>query len=262
MRWLLLALAACSAAPSTPTTTTRVTIVDSHVHLAYWPVASELVEHGVGAVVDLGSPRVVSDARLHVISAGPMLTRPGGYPLDSWGRDGYGVGCADLACIDSAIDQNIAAGARVVKIALDDNGLDPALVPHAVAHAHAKNLRVAVHALSDRSALVAARAGADILAHTPLEPLTAETIGAWRGRAVISTLAAFGGSDAAIANLRALRASGATVLYGTDLGNLRDAGPSEIEIKLLEKAGLDAAAIREAMTTVPRRFWGFPDDAM
>ena len=73
---------------------------------------------------------------------------------------------------------------------------------------------------------------------------------------VISTLAAFGGSDSAVANLRALRAAGVTVLYGTDLGNLRDAGPSADEVSLLSQAGLDDAAIVDAMTTVPARYWG------
>jgi imidazolonepropionase-like amidohydrolase len=235
-------------------------IIDSHVHLAYWPVADELAQRGLGAVVDLAAPErtLAQRAPIHVIAAGPMLTQIDGYPLDSWGSDGYGIGCADAACVRSTIDRLASRGARVVKIALDDNGLDPALVPVAVEAAHAKNLKVAVHALSDRSAALAARAGADLLAHTPVEPLLPETVAAWRGRAVISTLAAFGGSASAVANLRALHASGATILYGTDLGNLRDAGPSEDEIALLEKAGLGDAAIADAMTTTPARYWGLP----
>jgi hypothetical protein len=55
-----------------------------------------------------------------------------------------------------------------------------------------------------------------------VEPLAAQTIEAWRGRAVISTLSAFGGATATIENLKALRAAGVTVIYGTDLGNTRD----------------------------------------
>ena len=47
-----------------------------------------------------------------------------------------------------------------------------------------------------------------------------------------------------------------TVLYGTDLGNTRDAGPSADELKLLREAGLDDAAITAAMTTAPLAFWG------
>jgi imidazolonepropionase-like amidohydrolase len=128
----------------------------------------------------------------------------------------------------------------------------------AVAAAHERKLKLAVHALSDGSAAAAARAGADLLAHTPVEPLSDATVALWRGRAVISTLAAFGGSATAVDNLRKLRAAGATVLYGTDLGNARVAGPNPEEVALLRKAGLDDAAIAGAMTTVPAAYWGLP----
>jgi imidazolonepropionase-like amidohydrolase len=125
-----------------------------------------------------------------------------------------------------------------------------------VKHAHQLERRVACHALGDREAAIAADAGCDVLAHTPIDPLTDATVAKWKGRHVISTLAAFGGSPAAIDNLRRLRAAGAIVLYGTDLGNLQADGPSAEEIALLGKAGLDAPAIVDAMTSAPARFWG------
>ncbi len=236
-------------------------IIDSHVHVTYWPVADKLGARGISTVVDLAAPESAFATKfpIRVISAGPMLTRPDGYPLDSWGADGYGVGCADAACVTSAIDRARSKGARIVKIALGDNGLDPALVPVAISHAHGNKMKVAVHALDDASARLAGTAGADLLAHTPIEPLAAVTIAAWRGKAVISTLAAFDApSSAAVDNLAKLRAAGCTVLYGTDLGNLRDAGPSAAEIKLLRRAGLDDAAITAAMTTAPAAYWGIP----
>ena len=75
---------------------------------------------------------------------------------------------------------------------------------------------------------------------------------------MVSTLGAFGGTPTAVDNLRRLRAAGATVLYGTDLGNTRDAGPSSDEIALLRDAGLDDAAITASMTTVPLAYWKLP----
>ena len=54
-----------------------------------------------------------------------MLTRPNGYPLESWGRDGYGHACADEACVRTLIDRVAANGARILKLALGDDGLDP-----------------------------------------------------------------------------------------------------------------------------------------
>ena len=233
-------------------------IVDSHVHLAYWPVADQLAAHGVEVVVDLAGPEQTLGARspVHVLAAGPMLTHPRGYPLDSWGADGFGIGCDDAVCVKATIDRLVGRGAKVIKLALDDDGLAPPLVPIAVAAAHAHHVKVAVHALSEASAALAAAAGVDVLAHTPVEPLSDATIEAWRGRAVISTLAAFGGSDAAIENLRKLRAAGVTVLYGTDLGNTREAGVNPDEVALLRRAGLDDAAITAAMTTTPLAYWG------
>src|SRR5687768_724197 len=278
MRWLVCLLVACSAptAPSTatapnapgastaPRATGPIPIVDSHVHLAFYPVADQLAANGVRAVVDLASPESALDTiyRIDVIQSGPMLTRPGGYPLNSWGRDGYGIGCDTEQCIGEAIARLHARGARVIKIALDEDGLDPKLARHATALAHQLRMKVAVHALRDSSVRLAAELQVDVLAHTPLEPMSRDTLAMWRvwaphPRAVISTLAAFGGSDAALDNLDKLRKLGVTVLYGTDLGNLRVDGVSEDEVALLRRVGLDDAAIKEAMTTAPWQFWGF-----
>ena len=213
--------------------------------------------------VDLASPdRALADptALRGLLRSGAMLTRPGGYPLNDWGADGYGVGCAIEACVAERIAFLAANRVRVVKLALGDEGLDPALVPFAVAQAHARGMKVAVHALSAASADLAARAGADVLAHTPLEPLPDETVQRWQRGAVITTLAAFGGTPEAVTNLRRLRAAGATVLYGTDLGNLRDVGPATSEIALMKQAGMDDAAVEAAMTSVPFTYWAFDEN--
>lgn len=260
---LLIVLSACGAKqPASPQGGVRwAPMVDSHVHLAYWPVGEQLAASGIEVAVDLAAPErtLGTPSELHVISSGPMLTHPNGYPLDQWGSDGYGIGCADEACVTATIDRLMGEGVKLIKLALDDDGLDPALVPAAVKHAHDKGVRVAVHALSNDSAMLAAKAGVDILAHTPVEPLRDETVQAWKHGTVISTLAAFGGSDSAIENLKKLRAAGTRVLYGTDLGNAREAGPNGEEIALLKRAGLDDAAIVDAMTTVPLAYWGIDD---
>ena len=235
--------------------------VDAHVHLEYLPAEEALARAGVAAAVDLAAPiESLGEQRagpLRVLHAGPMITATGGYPTRSWGADGYGLPCDGAAACAAAVDRVADAGADLVKVPLagppehDDETLRAI-----VERAHARGLRVAVHALTDVAARRAADAGADLLAHTPTEPLSEATVRALADRAVVSTLAAFGGSEAAIENLRRLRAAGATVLYGTDLGNTRTAAIDARELALLARAGMSPRDVVDAGTAAPARFFG------
>jgi imidazolonepropionase-like amidohydrolase len=234
--------------------------VDSHVHLAYWPVGEELADGGVAAAVDLAAPLSAlaqRDAQGPKMRwSGPMITAKGGYPTNSWGSGGYGleVGGPDDAA--GAVQLLHEAGARVIKVPIEEGGLSDETLARIVSEAHARSLLVVAHALDDEGASRAADAGIDGLAHTPTELLSEATVAKWSGRFVISTLRAFS-SLAAPSNLRALRAAGATVLYGTDLGNTREPRIDEVELELLRQAGLDGAAIVEAGTRAPAERWGF-----
>lgn len=233
--------------------------IDSHVHLLYLPAASEMAANGVAGVVDLAAPTEIfttSLAPLRVVAAGPMITAIQGYPTQSWGSGGYGRECADAAAAVEAVKQLHALGAGVIKLPVTTGPqLDDAALTAAVAQAHELGLPVVSHALSDDQARRAAAAGVDVLAHTPTEPLTAKTVQAWSGRAVISTLRAFGGSAATLANLKALKAAGATVLYGTDFGNTSTPGVDGGELMLLQAAGLTPGEILAAGTSGPASRW-------
>lgn len=234
--------------------------IDSHVHLAYLPRAEELAAGGVAAAVDLAAPEAFLaelPGALEVLAAGPMVTAEGGYPTRSWGAGGYGLevsGADEAAAAVSALHD---AGARVVKLPVTgDPVLDDDALAAAVTTAHELGLKVATHALGDAEALRAAGAGADVLAHVPTAPLGAEACAAWSERAVIGTLAAFGGSQAARDNLAELHARGATVLYGTDFGNTRTAGIDPDELDLMRAAGFDNGEILAAGTSTAAAFWG------
>ncbi|MES1178173.1 MAG: amidohydrolase family protein [Myxococcales bacterium] len=238
--------------------------IDSHVHLAYYPDgAAELASNGIVAVLDLAAPLEalqVDHAPLRVLNAGPMLTAPAGYPLNSWGANGYGIEVATPAAGAAAVDTLLKAGVVAIKVPLTAAPtLDDATVKAVVAAAHAHGLKVYSHALEEQNAARAAADGVDVLAHTPTEALSESTLTAWQSRTVVSTLSAFGGSDTAVQNLRALRKRGARVLYGTDFGNTRGTGVQGPELTLLAAAGLDGTAIVEAGTSVPARFLGLSD---
>lgn len=235
--------------------------IDSHVHLLYLPNIANMARNGLAGVVDLAAPPAIFAADtepLRTIVAGPMITAIGGYPTQDWGAGGYGLECADAAAAEAAVDMLHDLGAGVIKLPVTSGPqLDDAALAAAAARAHAYGLPVASHALADDEARRAALAGADVLAHTPISPLTAKTLDAWAGRAVISTLKAFGGGAAAASNLAALRERGAKVLYGTDYGNSAVPGIDRRELELLLAAGLTPAELLAAGTSAPAAYWGF-----
>ena len=237
--------------------------IDSHVHLAFLPKARELAEGGVAVAVDLASPIAFLDdlpSALEVLPAGPMITAVGGYPTQSWGANGYGLEVTDAVSAIAATEQLWAAGARVIKLPINGAAvLNEAELSAVVQAAHGHDLKVVSHATTDAEAALAANVGCDVLAHTPVAALTDETIALWSDRTVITTLAAFGGSDTTIDNLRRLKAAGSRVLYGTDFGNTQTAGVDPRELTLMADAGMTPEEILASGTSVPAAFWGLDD---
>jgi len=237
--------------------------IDSHVHLAYDPRGPELLAGGIAGAVDLAAPlRKLESPALggpRLIQAGPMLTALQGYPTQSWGSNGYGWELQGADDAVKAVEGLKERGAGVIKFALaGPPELDDTALVQAVTRAHELGLKTVAHALSAQEAERAALAGVDVLAHTPTEVLPEGVLELWSGRAVISTLGAFGGAGA-LENLKQLRARGTKVLYGTDFGNTRATGIQAAEIQALQLAGLDGSAIVALGTTEPAAFWGFSE---
>ncbi|MFT4561684.1 MAG: imidazolonepropionase-like amidohydrolase [Gammaproteobacteria bacterium] len=247
--------------------------IDSHVHLAYAFSAQELAHGGIAAAVDLSAPVSFLESNLKpmtVMLAGPMITAISGYPTKSWGSKGYGLQISGIHAASHAVDVLYAAGARVIKMPVGDaTGVGALTMARNPAHltdqemkvivdrAHSHGMKVAAHALNDADVRRAAAAGVDVLAHTPTEALSDETIALWSDRAVISTLAAFDKLSTPARNLRRLSKAGATVLYGTDMGYTVFPGINPVELELLAKAGLSNQDILAAGTTIPAKYWGF-----
>lgn len=233
--------------------------IDSHVHFSYRSGAEQMADGGVAAAVDLAAPReALTEAAgpIPVIRSGPMLTAVAGYPTQGWGRGGYGWELDSPEEAAAAVAALAAEGAGLIKVPVGEDGPAEEILAAIGTAAAGAGLPLAAHALNDSEARVAAAAGATVLAHTPVQPLGPATVADWSDKAVITTLAAFGGSDTTVANLRALHAAGTTLLYGTDYGNTRTAGIDGAELALLEAAGLDGRQIINAGTASPAAFWG------
>ncbi len=235
--------------------------IDSHVHMLIMPEWKKMAAGGVAVVVDLAAPVEVFQtdfAPLKVLASGPMLTAPGGYPIKSWGRKGFALGVANGTEAAAAVKMLAGMGAQAIKVPLETGPKMTLETLSALAlEAHAQGIRVMTHALREKDAALAASAGVDGMAHTPMQRLSAPTAQAWAGRAVVSTLVSYG-RQAGVENIGTLRKAGVTILYGTDFGKTSPAGIQEAELKLLMQAGLDGPALLKAMTADPAAFWKLP----
>jgi imidazolonepropionase-like amidohydrolase len=213
-------------------------IVDAHVHLALAEPPD--VASGLVAVRDLGAPAAFarsvrtghhrpSGRAPFVAVAGQIVTAPRGYPSQSWGSGGYAAFAGNRAQARTIVQGLAAAGADVIKLALEPGTvgwpvMNPGTVRTVVDAAHSAGLAVVAHALRADMVRRAVEARVDELAHTPTERLPQDLIAtiAERGIGVVSTLQTFfsaGTGSAAAANAADLVQAGATLRYGTDLGN-------------------------------------------
>lgn len=230
-------------------------IVDSHVHLSF-SHPSEQLAAGVIGVRDLGAPPGSSKkwrtfARRSGMAlgvCGPILTVAGGYPTRSWGADGYGQPIFDLAHAAAVVNDLVADGADVIKIALETGPGWPTLAPPMaraiVRAAHERGVAVVAHALTSQMVDRALRCGVDELAHVPTEALSAAQIEAIAeaGIRVSSTLQTFfsgGIGRPALQNATAMVEAGVPLMYGTDIGNVgTKPGVDPRELDRLAQAGL------------------------
>jgi imidazolonepropionase-like amidohydrolase len=241
-------------------------ITDHHVHLQLLPpdARTALTAGGLSRVIDLGGEPDALAALAEpdpfgaaVEFAGAFLTAPGGYPSDrAWAPAGSVRKVASADDAELAVAEQLAAGASRIKIALNaDAGpvWGDALLADVVAEVRAAGLPVVAHVEGAGQAARAIAAGVDVLAHAPFsealpEALVAQAAG--QGQRWVSTLAIHEPDARAIAlaNVRAFRAAGGELLYGTDLGNgEQPLGVNPAELTALEDAGLDETAVLRAL---------------
>ena len=184
-----------------------------------------------------------------VLLAGPLITAPDGYPIETHGPDRARVvrGPADArAYVRSLADR----GADVVKVSLQlGYPVLPIRVLRAiVAEAHARELRVTAHVGERLGARLALRGGVDELAHMPCgsDPELMQALAA-AGMEIVGTLhvvRVVAGCADALENAREFVSAGGLLLYGSDYGNPGiPLGLDVEELELIADAGLSPRAV-------------------
>ena len=259
-------------------------VIDNHMH-AFWPnsplttrgedTMTPWLRAGVTTLVDTASIRHTARAGRALVDsmehpprffmAGPMITVPGGYPttrrefdinMYAWtiqGPDNAYEVVADL------IDNE---GVDLIKVAIEtgfDTDYDftggwPTLsmeeLRAIVAAAHERGKMVRAHVTNPGEALAAARAGLDVLAHTPIHPIPDEVLdeAAAAGLIFVSTANIWGyprgqrGSPIP-SNLYRYHQKGGIVALGTDVPYQRGSIMPIGELELFVEAGFTAAEI-------------------
>ena len=269
----------------------HVHLIDSRLGSAPQQVLDDmLLRYGFTSVVDVGSMadntfrlrRAITDGALR----GPRIVMANGSFVYTDGTPSYlpkGLlpELHDSASARSAVEAVLAAGSEGIKIfsgsfqTPDYTIHMPSGIIAAVTEtAHANGAFVVAHPTSLRGVVNAVMNGVDVLAHTapPAGRFDGDLIGAMieRGVAMVPTLKLWSWElgrlnvsqtvidaylPSGVDQVRQLHAAGGELLFGTDVGYMTDFDPRE-EYELLERAGLDFAAILEMLTTRPSRRFG------
>lgn len=113
--------------------------IELHAHLSFQNVpANTVLRHGITTLRDVGGPLhkpYGGDGSLRVLTSGPILTAPGGYPISMLGDDAnIAVAVSTEKEARATVRDLVNGGAIVIKIALEPGG--EAGAPWSSGHSH------------------------------------------------------------------------------------------------------------------------------
>ena len=176
--------------------------IESHAHVTFQNVnKADVLEHGITTVQDTGGPLMPPEGgqgKLRLLSTGPIIQAPGGYPLNIFGggNGGYdkiGYPVASVLEAEEVVQHLVDGGVTAIKIALEPGGETgaPWMQPHEgpvpatpwpilstdivkaiVTKAHALDKRVIAHVGENTGFKRALIAGVDEFAHMPCSAIS------------------------------------------------------------------------------------------
>lgn len=262
--------------------------IELHGHLAFQNVPLDTVlRHGVTTARDVGGPLLKSsggDGRLRLLTAGPIITVPGGYPLPVYDRSGHDKHPHTVVALSvttpeqsrQAVRDLLAGGATIIKIALEPGGeagapwsihaanatppwpmLSLPLVQAISDEAHKHGKRVAAHLSDETGVALALDGGVDEWAHMPCLEISEAQLqrAARQGVTIVATLDALSHCPGIFQNARRLAAFGAEILYGTEIAHPDipwgiDANELQLMMRVMGKTPLEV--LRSATSAAGR----------
>ncbi|TAN48914.1 MAG: amidohydrolase [Methylococcaceae bacterium] len=230
--------------------------IESHAHMIYQSVNQDVVlKHGITTVRDVGGPLLPptgGQGTVRLLSAGPIIQAPDGYPLNIFGGgSGYDKIGINVSTPKEAqkIVRNLAdGGAAVIKVGLETGGEAgaPWMMDHGqgipaapwplmsldtltaiVTEAHALNKKVTAHIGENEGAKLALAAGVDEWAHVPCAAIDDDLLqqAVDQGVKVVSTIDTLASCSGIYANTMSLAAkmreskSGSEFIYGSEIAH-------------------------------------------
>lgn len=112
--------------------------IELHAHISFQKVpADTILKHGITTVRDVGGPvhkPFGGKGSLRVLTSGPIITAPNGYPIPNMGSENIAIAVSTEKEARKTVRSLIQAGAVVIKIALEPGG--EAGAPWSTPHGH------------------------------------------------------------------------------------------------------------------------------
>ncbi len=230
--------------------------IELHAHLGFQHIPADIVlKHGITTIRDVGGPLhqpYGGSGGLRVLTSGPIITAPGGYPIPELGAEHIAITVTTEPQARETVRALVDGGAVVIKVALEPGGeagapwtsghhhgghqspdrktshskkswplLPENIVSAIVDEAHKNGRKVTAHIGEARGAKIAVDAGIDEWAHLPcaiipdalLKKAAAQNVN------IVTTLDTLSKCPGAADNARTWTALGGELLYGAEIAH-------------------------------------------
>ncbi len=230
--------------------------IELHAHTAFQHIPADTVlKHGITTVRDVGGPLhqpYGGAGSLRVLTSGPIITAPGGYPIPELGTENIAIAVATEQQARETVRALINGGAVVIKVALEPGGeagapwasghhhaghgghdrkashaktawplLPENIVEAIVDEAHKLGRKVTAHIGEAKGAKIALDAGIDEWAHLPCAVIPDVLLkqAAAQNVKTVTTLDTLSKCTGVAHNARVLAALGGEFLYGAEIAH-------------------------------------------